>query len=99
LEVVVHTTVDIDPSMRALAEAIGHSIAVKLLRQFRRGEVPVAPEYLTANQVAQMTGFSPKGLENMRARRVGPPFIKVGTSVRYRADDVRAWIEAGGSDE
>jgi len=55
----------------------------------------MTPEYLTPDQVAQMTGFSTKSLEAYRAKRQGPPFLKVGTSVRYRADDVRAWMEAG----
>lgn len=55
----------------------------------------MTPEYLTADQVAQMTGFSTKSLEAYRAKRQGPPFLKVGNSVRYRADDVRAWVEAG----
>ena len=50
----------------------------------------------TTRQVAQMTGFSLKSLEAMRHRRKGPPYLKVGTRVRYRADDVRAWIEQGG---
>ncbi|MEM6825760.1 MAG: helix-turn-helix domain-containing protein [Pseudomonadota bacterium] len=55
----------------------------------------MTPEYLTAEQVSQMTGFSPKALEAYRAKRQGPPFLKVGHNIRYRADDVRAWVEAG----
>ncbi len=55
----------------------------------------IKPEYLTAEQVEVMTGFSVKALETMRHRRRGPPFLKVGFSVRYRVSDVRAWIEQG----
>jgi predicted DNA-binding transcriptional regulator AlpA len=55
----------------------------------------IKPEYLTAEQVNHMTGFTVRALENMRHRRKGPPHLKVGTLVRYRADDVRAWIEQG----
>lgn len=59
--------------------------------------IGVAPEYLTASQVSMMIGFSKKALENFRAKRIGPPWIRVGSRcVRYRATDVRAWIEAGG---
>lgn len=54
-------------------------------------------EYLTAAQVAQMTGFTLKALEAKRSRREGPRFFKIGASVRYRAADVRAWIEGGAS--
>ena len=56
----------------------------------------IKPEYLTAEQVEVMTSFSVKALETMRHRRRGPPFLKVGGSVRYRVADVRAWIEQGG---
>lgn len=87
---------DVDNSVAELAERIGEQVAIRLVERLRQGEIPVAPEYLTAFQVAQMTGFSPKGLEGMRAKRIGPAYMKVGNSVRYRASDVRAWMEAGG---
>lgn len=76
-------------------DAIAEALAERLLRELPRGRLPMTPEYLTADQVAQMTGFSTKSLEAYRAKRQGPPFLKVGHSVRYRADDVRAWMEAG----
>ena len=87
---------EIDPQLQMLAERIGDQVAIHLIERLRQGELPVAPEYLTAFQVAQLTGFTPKGLETMRAKRKGPQFMKVGTSVRYRAADVRAWMDAGG---
>ena len=87
---------NIDPQLQMLADRIGEQVAVRLVERLRQGELPVAPEYLTAFQVAQMTGFSPKGLEGMRAKRLGPPYMKVGNSVRYRAAEVRAWMDAGG---
>lgn len=76
-------------------DAIAEAVAERILSDLPRGRVPVTPEYLTASQVAQMTGFSTKALEAYRAKRIGPPFLKVGQSIRYRADDVRAWVEAG----
>jgi predicted DNA-binding transcriptional regulator AlpA len=76
--------------------AIADAVAERILRDLPRGRVPITPEYLTAEQVAQMTGFSPKALEAYRAKRIGPNDLKVGHNVRYRADDVRAWVEAGG---
>lgn len=86
----------VDNSVAELADRIGEQVAIRLVERLRQGEIPVSPEYLTAFQVAQMTGFSPKGLEGMRAKRIGPAYMKVGNSVRYRAADVRAWMEAGG---
>ena len=60
--------------------------------------LPTQAEYLTAEQVSQMTGFSLKALETMRHRRNGPAFLRVGIrGVRYRVCDVRAWIEQGGT--
>lgn len=76
--------------------AIADAVAERILRDLPRGRVPITPEYLTAEQVAQMTGFSPKALEAYRAKRIGPNYLKVGHNVRYRADEVRAWVEAGG---
>lgn len=80
-------------------DAIADAVSVRILRELPRGRIPVSPEYLTAEQVAQMTGFSTKALEAYRAKRLGPPFLKVGYSIRYRAEDVRAWVEAGGAAE
>ena len=51
-------------------------------------------EYLKTSQVAEMTGYSRATLETFRARRKGPPFYKQGYNVRYRADEVRNWMEA-----
>jgi hypothetical protein len=86
-----------DESIRQFAEEIGHAVAGDVLRQLRKGEVPVAPEYLTAQQAAALTGYTVKALERYRQQAgKGPRFYKVGTSIRYRADDLRSWIEAGG---
>lgn len=41
------------------------------------------PEYLTTAQAAAMLGMSRKGLEQLRARGGGPPFVRVGKAVRY----------------
>ncbi len=51
--------------------------------------------YLTAAEVSALTGFSRKTLERYRSLRRGPPFLKIGRSVRYRLADVTAWLEAG----
>lgn len=75
--------------------AIVDAVAERILRDLPRGRLSIAPEYLSPDQVAQMTGFSLKWLEARRAERNGPPYIKVGHNVRYRAEDVRAFIEKG----
>ncbi|MFX0546771.1 helix-turn-helix transcriptional regulator [Roseovarius sp. S1116L3] len=53
------------------------------------------PEYLTTREVVAITKFSKAALEAFRAKKnAGPPFYKQGVNVRYRADEVRAWMEA-----
>lgn len=88
----------VDPSFRELAEQIGTHIAAQLHERLRSHEPIIPPEYLTPAQVGQLTGFSPRALEAMRAKRAGPPFIKVGEgkngAIRYRLDDVRAWLDS-----
>ncbi len=56
------------------------------------------PEYLTTDDAAKMTRFTRKTLESMRSRQMGPEYIKLGNTVRYRSADVRRWMENGSSD-
>ena len=44
---------------------------------------------------AWVTGFTPRALERMRQRGEGAAYTKLGTRIRYRIDDLRAWMEAG----
>lgn len=56
------------------------------------------PEYLTPSQAAQLTSYSLRALEMMRAKRTGPAYIKVGKakngSIRYHIEDIRAWMQS-----
>ena len=85
-----------DTSLSQLAERIAAEMMDKLWDRLRKGELPVAPEYLSPRQVSQLTGISVKTLEAMRGVRKGPPYFKVGGRVRYKLQDVREFIEAGG---
>lgn len=76
----------------AKLEAIANAIAAKVVEQLQRHE-QVIPKYLTPAQLAILSGFTEKALENFRSRRIGPRFLKVRRSVRYRYEDVRAWLE------
>lgn len=88
----------IDPDLRRLAEEIGRVITEQLWEHLRKGDVLLAPEYISARQVAQLTGISPKALERMRGVREGIPYYKPFGKHRvlYRLADVRAYIERGG---
>jgi predicted DNA-binding transcriptional regulator AlpA len=49
---------------------------------------------MTRAEVQTQFGLSQRFLEVSAVRGDGPPMVKIGRSVRYRAGDVRAWIEA-----
>lgn len=44
-------------------------------------------------QAAAVLNMTERALESWRWRRCGPPFAKVGRSVRYRRADLDAWVE------
>jgi len=46
----------------------------------------------TAEQVAHRLGLEPHTLAKWRSANDGPPYIKVGTRVRYTEADLNAWI-------
>ena len=45
-------------------------------------------------QTAAYRNCAVSSLQKERVRGEGPPFVKMGRLVRYRPEDVRAWIEA-----
>lgn len=50
---------------------------------------PLLDEY----QYASITGRSVASARRDRLLRIGCPYVKLGNSVRYRPEDVRAYIE------
>lgn len=58
-------------------------------------ETPSRFEQLwTVEEAAAYLGLSKKTLYGWRCERAGPPSYRVGGSVRYRPDEVRAWVDA-----
>jgi hypothetical protein len=49
------------------------------------------PKRLTDVQAGKKLGVSPTTLANWRARKFGPPYLKIGRKVEYLADDIEAW--------
>ena len=86
----------IDESLRRLAEQIAVEMMENLWERLRKGDLLVAPEYLSPRQVSRITGISTKTLEAWRGVRKGPPYYKAGGRVLYKLQDVRDHIEAGG---
>jgi predicted DNA-binding transcriptional regulator AlpA len=54
-------------------------------------EIPVL---YNTEDAAQLLGLAPGSLNNMRAKGLGPTFVKLGSLVRYRDSDLVAWIES-----
>ena len=55
----------------------------------------ISEVFLSEIDLAQRLGLSVKALQGWRARRVGPPFLKLGAGprarVRYRLTDLLDW--------
>ncbi|MFL6098803.1 MAG: helix-turn-helix transcriptional regulator [Actinomycetales bacterium] len=47
---------------------------------------------LKTAEVGTLTGLAPAHLANMRSQGRGPRFVRLGAAVRYRREDVEAWI-------
>jgi excisionase family DNA binding protein len=57
--------------------------------------------FLTEKEVAQQISVSLASLRRWRLMRRGPRFVKVGSLVRYRPEDLEQWmasLPAGGTD-
>jgi predicted DNA-binding transcriptional regulator AlpA len=44
--------------------------------------------------VARLTGLSVATVRRWRLLRQGPRYLKLGAAVRYRPEDVAAWLES-----
>jgi len=53
---------------------------------------PAIPVLLTEAQVADGLNISPRTLQQWRYKGGGPRYSKVGSAVRYRPEDVAAWL-------
>lgn len=52
-------------------------------------------ELIDTNAAAKILLVHPGTLVKWRWAQTGPDFIKVGRSVRYRAEDLQAFVEKG----
>jgi len=56
------------------------------------GTAPLLDGWLSRAQVAQEVGVSIDTLARWETRRIGPPCIRIGRKVFYRADAFREWL-------
>ena len=58
-------------------------------------EMPSRFEQLwSIEQTAEYLALSTKTLYGWRCRKYGPPSYRLGNKVRYRPEEVRAWVDA-----
>ena len=49
---------------------------------------------LNEHEVARITGLSVASVRRWRLLRLGPKYLKIGAAVRYKPDDITAWLES-----
>lgn len=56
------------------------------------GRTPLLDGWLTRTNVATEIGVSVDTLARWETRRIGPPCVRIGRKVLYRADAFREWL-------
>jgi predicted DNA-binding transcriptional regulator AlpA len=49
---------------------------------------------LNEHDLARITGLSVGSVRRWRLLKQGPKYIKIGAAVRYKAEDISAWLES-----
>ena len=49
---------------------------------------------LNEHDVARITGLSVASVRRWRLLRQGPKYLKIGAVVRYKPEDISAWLES-----
>jgi predicted DNA-binding transcriptional regulator AlpA len=49
---------------------------------------------LNEYDVARVTGLSVASVRRWRLLRQGPKYLKIGAAVRYKPEDISAWLES-----
>lgn len=66
-----------------------------LLNASVTSDTTITPELLTTDQVATALGLSSRTLAAWRSSRTNSlPYLKTGSRVRYRPQDVATWLES-----
>jgi predicted DNA-binding transcriptional regulator AlpA len=50
-------------------------------------------DLLNEHDVARITGLSVASVRRWRLLKQGPKYLKLGSAVRYRSEDVAKWLE------
>lgn len=76
--------------------AAAAKIADEVVQRLRDDPLKFTP-WRDPDDAARYLSLTRRGMEDMRARGVGPKFHKVGRVVRYNITDLDRWLITGGS--
>jgi predicted DNA-binding transcriptional regulator AlpA len=51
-------------------------------------------ELMNEHDIARITGLSVASVRRWRLLRQGPRYVKIGAAVRYKIEDVQAWLKS-----
>jgi hypothetical protein len=61
-------------------------------QEHTEGGAPLLDGWLSRTQIAQEIGVSADTLARWETRRIGPPCVRIGRKVLYRAEAFREWL-------
>lgn len=67
---------------------------VDLAHNVRHGVQLVLEPLLNEFDVARITNMSVASVRRWRLKKVGPRAVRLGTAIRYRAEDLKAWMDS-----
>ena len=76
-----------------LADLVADRVVARLQQT-----APNPGELLDEKEVAAELRVTRRCLQQWRHRHTGPPFVRLGKHIRYRADVLRLWVAARDSD-
>ena len=85
---------DVHTSRQATSNRIAPGVTrpKRLIRHKVRNSSPLLTGWLTRAQVAGEIGVSVDTLARWETRRIGPPCVRMGRKVLYRADAFSEWL-------
>lgn len=85
-------------SFKEISDLVGDRAgrrAVERVDEYLKNARLVYPKYLDVDAAAVYTGFTPKALRDRIARGAGPVHHHVGRAIRFKREDLDAWVEQG----
>jgi hypothetical protein len=97
----------VDPAWKELADDVTERllgadrlavvVAAHVIRALADQKLlPPATDWMSTEDAAVYTRWTPKALQHHRALGTGPRFHRVGRLIRYKRQDLDAWLESAG---